>query len=456
MVDEYSGPPYDVLILGGGLAGLSAGVSLVQAGLRPLVLEAAKKPGGRARSFYDPVFGEVLDNGPHLLIGAYHSTLKLLKQLGSRDLLLEGGRVNYQFWSREGGWHKLNCPDWPAPLHLLAGVLGFSPLSIKDKLAALGLGTAFLVSRAALENRTVTQWLHAHGQGGQIFQQLWSPLCLAALNEPAGSANAALFAEVLRQAFFRDRSAAKPLLPQAPLTKLIGEPARAFIEKNGGLVLTGQRVKKIALTAKEVVGVSTGMWRFTKPPGVISALPYTSLAALIPRWAESAGFSRLSSAPIVSVHMLYNSPAQLPAPLVGLPFATSQWLFDRSISKNTREGFAPAASGARLSGVMSGAYREVQWSRERLVAAVAEDIASLQPQLPQSRLVAARVIKERRATFSPWPQSSSLRPKAATPWQNMAVAGDWTATDLPATLEGATVSGERAARKILAFFGVDG
>jgi hydroxysqualene dehydroxylase len=452
MVDEYGGPPYDVLILGGGLAGLTAAVTVIKSGLRPVILESAKQPGGRAKSFYDSSFGETLDCGPHLLIGAYSATLKLLDLLGTRNLLYESPIVNYQFWSRKLGWYSLNCPDWPAPFHLLAGVLRFAPLTIRDKLAALVLGRAFFPSRASLEDKSVTQWLHGHGQKGGIFEQLWSPLCLAALNEPAGSANAALFAEVMQQSFFKNRAAARPLLPTVPLSQLIGDPARAYIVDSGGQFLTGQRVKKITFNGGKVVGVTTGSKHFSQPPGVISALPYGALAALMPEWAGKAGFSRLCSTPIVSVHLLYDKKAQLPAPLIGLPFETSQWLFDRGISKQNQT----KGDGARLSGVMSGAYRESQWSKTRLIGAVAEDVERVQPQLKPSDIIGARVIKERRATFSPWPQTSCLRPEVVTPWLNMVVAGDWTAGNLPATLEGATLSGERAARKILAFFAIDG
>ncbi|MBF0193879.1 MAG: FAD-dependent oxidoreductase [Magnetococcales bacterium] len=448
MLNEYSGSPYDVLILGGGLAGLSAGVTAIESGLRPVILEAAKQPGGRAKSFYDPSFAETLDCGPHLLIGAYSATLKLLDIIGTRDLLLESPTVNYQFWSRKLGWHSLNCPNLPAPLHLLVGVLRYAPLTLKDKLAALSLGIAFLPSQASLENKSVTQWLHGHGQKGGIFEQLWAPLCLAALNEPAGSANAALFAEVMKLSFFKSRTAARPLLPTVPLTKLIGEPAKAYIKAKGGEVLTGQRVKKITFNGEKVIGVTTGMNNFSQPPGVISALPYGPLSTLLPDWAKKSGFSQLSSTPIVSVHLLYDKKSQMPAPLVGLPFETSQWLFDRGISQQNKN----SEGQARLSGVMSGAYRESQWSKKRLITTVAEDIERLQPQLKESNIVGARVIKERRATFSPWPQTSHLRPDVGTPWKNMVIAGDWTAGNLPATLEGATLSGERAARKILAFF----
>lgn len=446
MVEEFSSHPYDVLILGGGVAGLSVAVGVIQAGLRPLLLEVAKQPGGRARSYHDSGFDEVLDNGPHLLIGGYHATLRLLTTLGTARLLHDAAGVNYQFWSRDDGWYRLNCPDWPVPLNLMAGVWGFSPFLLRDRLAALLLGPALLKNRAILEQQTVTQWLHGHGQSGRLFEYLWAPLCLAALNEPAGSANAALFAEVLSQAFFHDSRAARPLLPTAPLSNLFAKPAQKYIEKNGGKILCGQRVVKIGKTADKVVAVTTDKWQFSNPAAVVSALPYGPLAKLLPQWASVVGFSNLSSAPIVSVHLLYDGFAALPAPLVGLPFESSQWLFQRGIFGQKHN---PGKS--RISGVLSGAYRESSWSRERLVGVVAEDIARLQPALPRSRLLAARVIKERRGTFSPWPQSSSLRPESVSPWKNLFVAGDWTKTNLPATLESAAVSGELAVQKVLAF-----
>ncbi|MBF0455644.1 MAG: FAD-dependent oxidoreductase [Magnetococcales bacterium] len=451
MAERFQSHPYDVLILGGGVAGLAAAVGVVEAGLRPLVLEAARQPGGRARSFYDRQMGEILDNGPHLLIGGYHATLRLLEKLGTRNRLAASPTVSYQFWRREAGWYGLNCPDWPAPLHLLAGVMTFPAFSLRDRLTTLRLGPALCQSRATLEKKTVTQWLHGAGQAGTVFETLWAPLCLATLNEPAGSANAALFAEVLSQSFFHNRHNARPLVPTVPLSQLIAEPASALIEKKGGLVLCGERVKSIRMERGFVVGVTTGRWDFSLPPALISALPYDALSKLVPLWAEKAGFARLSSAPIVSVHLTYDGPITLPAPLVGLPFETSQWLFDRSLQHpDSQEG------AGRISGVMSGAYRESHWSKKKLMETVAADLQRLLPQRDRSRLVGARVVKERRATFSPWPHSSELRPGGQTPWKNMRLAGDWTATHLPATLEGAVLSGEAAVEKVLAFLADDG
>ncbi len=441
---------YDVLILGAGVAGLSAALSLIAAGVRPLVLEAAKKPGGRASSFHDRTFGEELDNGPHLLIGAYHSTLRLLDTLGTGHLLHGPKRVEYDFWSREHGHYRLRCPDLPVPLNLVAGIWNFAPFSIKDRLAAMGLGAALLKGRDSLEEQSVTQWLHAHGQSGAPFTELWSPLCLAALNEPAASANAALYAEVLRRAFFSGRNAARPLIPTVPLSKLIAEPARDHINANGGSLLCGHRVRKIHVSGDRVTGIVTNRGDFTAPKALIAALPYGPLADLLPEWGQKAGFAAIPSAPIVSVHLAYDGPGRLPAPLMGMPHGTSQWLFDRN------GGGGKQGQGARLSAVLSGAYRECSLDRKELVATVAAEVGDLLPGLKPSRLVAARVIKERRATFAPWPGVTKMRPSAVTPWRNLALAGDWTTTELPATLEGAVVSGELAARNILAFIGTHG
>lgn len=435
---------YDVIVLGAGAAGLAAGVSLVLAGYRPLLVEAAKEPGGRARSHVDGELGETVDNGPHLLLGAYRETLALLELLGSRGTLLEAMSPVFNFWTPEQGFHQLACRRWPAPLHLVCGLWNFPALTLADQAAALRLGWVLNQHRhfRDLERLTVAQWLRRHKQTETLSQRLWGPICLAALNEPPATANAALFATVLKRAFFQSREAALPLLPGRPLSQVLAEPARRFIEERGGWMWCGRRVTGLEREDGRVRRVlfKDESWEVACP--IIAALPWHDLARLLPEWSVEAGWAHLHASPIVSVYLNYRIPARLPAPLVGVPGRASQWLFDRNLIQ------AGLASGGRFAAVLSAAYLEVHQSREELAALVHNDLAALLPVLRGQKPEAMQVLKEHRATFSPWPGTTSLRPGPVTPWRNLVLAGDWTATGLPATLEGAVASGNRAARRV--------
>ncbi len=447
--------PVDTVILGAGAAGLSAAVTLAAAGREPVILEAAKQPGGRARSFMDDRFGTHLDNGPHLLVGAYHQTLALLERLGTRRHLAAPGKGRYDFWDPERGWTRLETRCWPAPWHLAAALFRSSLLPWRDRLALARLAPALLSlekNRPALDHRSVTQWLLAQGQTPGLLQRFWTPLCLATLNEPPASASAAPFARVIEEMFLRGGQAAQPLIPRLPLSQLLAEPARAFIEARGGRLLCRRRVRKIVTDAQRITALHIDAgghdpMRILQPRTLIAALPHRTLAALLPHWAEQRGFARLQPAPIVSVHLAYDTPLRLPVAMLGLPFASSQWLFDHGHLSGSKTG--------HISAVISGAYRECHWPPEKLAATVHADLCRVQPARAAHRPRASRVIKEHRATFAPWPGSGRQRPGADTPWNNFWLAGDWTDTGLPATLEGAVRSGIRAARKVLDFSAAD-
>ena len=438
---------FDVVVVGAGVAGLTAAVCLAEAGLRPLVLEAAQTPGGRARSFVSAAFAEALDNGPHLLLGAYRHTLDLLDRLGSRSLLWEEDRVTFTFWSRDVGWYTLACPDWPAPWHLLVGLKDFPGFTRQDWLAVMRLGLALArLECAALEQQSVTQWLQKYRQTDLLFQRVWSPLCLATLNEPPASANAALFAAVLKRIFLSDRFAARPLLSTVPLSQLIAQPAQRLIHRAGGAVRCGCRVLGLEMANDTLQAIHTNRGVIHAPKATIMALPPVALTRLLSSWAHDRGVTALQSSPIVSVHLNYSRPCHLPAALVGLPYESSQWIVDRG---KIQHSASVVGHGGRFSAVLSAAYRERHWSVARLVASVHQDLVRLLPELASDQPAVAQVIKEHRATFAAWPGSTVCRPESQTPWKNVWLAGDWTHTGLPATLEGAAQSGADAARKTL-------
>ena len=229
----------DVIVVGGGFAGLSAATALAERGARVLVVEARPTLGGRATAFTDPATGERVDNGQHVLFGCYHETFRFLRRIGAEGNVRVQHRLALDMIDRAGRWSRLACPALPSPLHLLAGVMTWNALGWRDRLAALKMriGAVGRSGRRPYSRATtVRQWLVEHGQTPRLIEMLWEPLAVAALNQPIDQAAAAAFAAVLRPMFGRNPRNAALALPSRPLDEMYAHPARAYIEERGGEV----------------------------------------------------------------------------------------------------------------------------------------------------------------------------------------------------------------------------
>jgi squalene-associated FAD-dependent desaturase len=439
---------YDVVVIGGGCAGLSAGVRLARDGARVLVLEAKARLGGRATSFDDRDSGEVVDNGQHVLLGCYTETLEFLGDIGAAGDVRVEPQLAVTMIDRLGRRSRLTCPALPSPLHLLAGVLEWDALKWRDRLAVLGMATPIRLARKALRpgstlqaaspGETVENWLIRNGQTQPIREMLWNPLALAALNQPPDQAAAPAFARVLAEMFGVDAKAAAVVLPGKPLEALYGEPAKRFIQARGGEVKTGAaasvRVEGDAVVAVDAAGAT---W---PAPRVVSAVPWFALAELFesipPALAPTVDrASHMAASPIVTVNLWFDARV-LDEPFVGLPGRTMQWVFDKGLI------FGEPAS--HLSTVSSGAASIVGQSNDALIALALDELSAALPRVRSARLVRATVVREPRATFSLAP-GQPQRPPSETPIRGFFLAGDWIDTGLPATIESAVRSGHRAA-----------
>jgi hydroxysqualene dehydroxylase len=429
----------DVVVVGGGFAGLSAATALADAGARVLVLEARPSLGGRASSFTDPATGESVDNGQHVVAGAYHQTFAFLRRIGAlKGVRMQAG-LELEIVEPGGRRTRFVCPRLPSPLHLLVGLLRWPALTWSDRLAALRMG----LRRAPASHENVRQWLQRLAQTPRLIELLWEPLAVAALNQPIDAAAASAFATVIDR-ILASRASSSLGLAVTPLSDLYAAPSRAFLEARGGAVRTG-RAAVIGAWPAASLSVRSGdheIW----PRAIVCAVPWHGLRAAFwpeppPLAAVFAAADATPASPIVTVNLWLDRHVTSAA-FIGLPGRTMQWVFDK------RALFGEGAS--HLSLVSSGAEAAVAKSNDELVALAMEELRSACPEAREAVVRRAVVVRERKATFSVAP-GAPPRPSVRTSIPGLFLAGDWIGNDLPATIEGAVISGHAAARETASY-----
>jgi squalene-associated FAD-dependent desaturase len=440
-----------VAIIGGGFAGLAAAVELAARGLEPIVLEARPQLGGRAYSFVDAASGEAVDNGQHALMGCYAHTLAFLERIGAGGKLVRQPNLRVAMAQRGGRAGVIACAPLPGPLHMLTGVLGYRLLCGRERcqalLAGLRIQRLYRGNDPRLAASTVAELLGGLGQSDHAQASFWNPVAIAALNETPQRAAALPFAAVLARAFFGSRRDSQFVLPGVGLSELYTGDARRFIERRGGRVELHAPVAELALTDRRISAATLRDGRRVAADAWIAAVPPRALASLLPDGLRDAPPFRcldaFGASPIVSLHLWLDRPVLAPD-FLGLIGTTTQWLFNRSRLLRQETG-----GGQCLSAVISAGHDVVQWDNARITATVLDELRAVVPAARAAQLVRSVVVKEKQATISTTPAVDRLRPAPQTPIDNLFLAGDWTATGLPATIESAVVSGDRAAALVV-------
>jgi squalene-associated FAD-dependent desaturase len=409
-----------VHVVGAGLAGLAAATRLAAAGRAVELHEMAQVAGGRCRSFHDPVLGCTIDNGNHLLLGGNRAALAYLARIGAGDSLAGPDRAVFDFVELPGGARWQVRPNrGPLPCWLLrpgrrvAGTNAFDYLPLLRLLAPpAGATVGDLVDRESL-----------------LHLRFVEPLVVAALNTRADEASAALFAAVLRQAVLPGAAACRPLVARESLALSFVDPAVAWLGARGVPVRTGHRLRRLVQQDGRVAALDFGTVELALGPadGVVLAVPAAAAAELVSGLQVPEAHSA-----ILNIHFRLDGPAPMPR-LLGIVGGFAEWIFGR----NDVVSVTVSAADAHLDG-----------PAEALALRAWADVAAafgLKGQMPGRY----RVIKERRATFRQTPEAVALRPGAGTGLANLLLAGDWTKTGLPATIEGAVRSGDLAAARIL-------
>ncbi len=425
-----------VVVVGGGWAGLAACVALVDAGLPVLLLEATRALGGRARSVrFENLW---VDNGQHILLGAYRSVLELLARVGvaESDAFLRLPLM-LQIRSPADRTISLRVRPLPPPAGLGLGMLMCSGLAIGERVRGALAGARLL--RSGTSPGTVAELLETTGQPQRIRKAIWEPLCLAALNTPPETASAKLYRDVLRSALLGPRDASDLLLPRQPLAALLPEPALSYIQNHGARVRVGTPVRDLHFHNAGLGGVHTDDEAIEASHVILAAQP-KSTARLLQPWTETTALSTVINQSrehdITTVYLRYADHAAIDPPIQGVLGCQTQWLIDR------RSCGQPGVFAAVISASDTG---KPPSARE-----TAAELSRVFPELgePEDSLS----VRERRATFAATSNFELLRPNAKTDIPGLYLAGDWTDTGLPGTLEGAVISGQLAARDVIAAY----
>jgi len=447
-----------VAIIGGGFAGLAAGVALAGRGVAVSLFEARPRLGGRAYSFRDDETGEVVDNGQHVLMGCYRDTLAFLERIGATHKLMRQQNLHVRMVHPERGPGAIACPSLPSPLHLLGGILRYRLLTHAERVRVLLGGMRVMAMRRRGDSRlrewTVEQLLRALRQSPNARASFWYPVAVATLNESPERAAAAPFTEVLARAFFRSRADSQFVLPRVGLSELYTEDARRYIEARDGHVELQAAVAALVVSGGRVTGLRLRDGRYIATDAYISAVPPKALAALLPDVlcdrCGLGGLDAFQTSPIVSIHLWLDRPVLTDA-FVGLIGRTTQWVFNRT--RLTGQG--DNGTGRQcLSAVISAGREVVEWPTARIAGTVVAELQALVPAARGARVLQTVVVKEKQATISGTPAAERLRPAAATPIGNFFLAGDWTSTGLPPTIESAVYSGRRAAELVAECLGI--
>ncbi len=409
-----------VHIIGAGLAGLSAAVSLARQGTSVIIHEAAGQGGGRCRSYYDEALACRIDNGNHLMLSGNYTVLDYLKTIGAEDTMVYLSEVEFPFMdlSSRQRWNvKPNKGNFPWSLFFAKNRVPGS--SFGEYLRGLSLVWAG-------PNKTVSQCLKGKGP---LFDKLWDPLAVSVLNTESDTASAQLLWPVLRETFGRGKAACIPMIVRDGLSETFVDPALVYLKNRGGLIKFNHRLRSIETSEEHITRLCFGdeSIGIGENSCVILAVPPSVACSLIPELSTPDEYR-----PIVNGHFQIPEIVQK-VDFLGLVGGTSHWLF-------VRDNLASIT----VSSATNLVSKQNDYIADRLWADIC--IALELGDVPLGRY---KIIKEKRATFAQTPGQVSKRPDVKTKWRNLTLAGDWTATGLPATIEGTLRSGYAAAN---AFF----
>ena len=435
-----------VTVVGGGVAGLAAACALADNGYRVTLLERRPYVGGRASSYEHPGTGEVIDNCQHILLGCCTNLIDLYRRIGVQNEVFWSGKITFL---EPGGRRSVLEPSgMPAPLHTAASFLGAKCFSYADKLTIARGILGFMRGMPEDSGESFAQWLARHHQTPRSIQRFWHPVLASALNEDPEYISVHYAAKVFREAFLFSAEGGRMGIPRLPLSSLYAR-AMEYIKKRGGEVHLRTSVENFAQN-REGWTVRSESMEFSSEKLII-AVPFEAMGQLLPalpRNTESEALGKklaqFHHSPITSVHLWFDREVT-ELTHAALLDTTIQWMYNKT--KLHRQG--NGADGSYLELVISASKKLVTMQRQEIIDLAMRELAEFFPAVKDTTLVKAAVTKEVRATYSIRPGLDAARPAAQSPWPGIYLAGDWTATGWPSTMESGVRSGYLAAEAIM-------
>jgi zeta-carotene desaturase len=446
-----------VAIAGGGLAGLAAACALSDAGFRVTLFEKRPFLGGRASSYEHPGTGEIVDNCQHVLFRVCTNLVKFYDHIGVGNQIRWFDQMN--FIEPGGRISVMKSSLLPAPLHTAPSFLNFPFLSSGDKLAITRALIPLTLTIQPDNGHSFREWLDQHGQTTNAIARFWHPILISALSEELDRISVSAAAQVVRESM-KTPAARHMGVPTLPLTDLYNA-AGDYVRSHGGTLHFRSAVESFAADASQVQVRTRG--NSVAPEGnfdyLVLALPFDALESLLPPVTESTPIreqiSHFENSPITGIHLWFDRQ------ITDLDHAvlldrTIQWMFHKSRLQPMRaQSENGSGAGSYIELVVSSSKTLIEKSRAEVVDLALSEVREFFPGAREANLIKSTVIKEVNATYSPRPGIDAHRPTPVTPWPRVFLAGDWTATGWPATMEGAVRSGYLAAGRIAAAAGSD-
>jgi zeta-carotene desaturase len=445
-----------VIVIGGGLAGLAAGVALAESGWRVRLFEQRPFLGGRATSYVLPD-GEHVDNCQHVTLGCCTNLSDFYSRVGSADKIKFFDRLF--FLDPQGRRGEMQAGIFPAPFHMTGSFAAFAPLALRDKLSIARAMLDILRSQgkpADLEENggiSMLEWLDRRGQTPDAIERFWRVVLVSALDEELDRTDAHFGVDVFWKAFLSNRTGYRMGVPAVPLANLY-DGCKVEIERRGGEVVLRAPVRGLKIENGEIAGVRFDEGKEETADAYVFAVPHTALAELLPESVKQAdpslaNLDKIKVSPITGVHFWFDRQV-MKEPFVTLLDTTTQWVFNKTaLYGDSNEQGNNVSGGQYLQLVISASYDLLPKPRQEIIDLCLREVRHAFPAAREAELVKATVIKEAAATFSPEPGVDRWRPKQESSVRGLFLAGDWTATDWPATMEGAVRSGYLAAEAVL-------
>jgi squalene-associated FAD-dependent desaturase len=455
MIQDSTQPT--VAIAGGGLAGLAAACALADSGFRVTLFERRPYLGGRASSYEHPGTGEVVDNCQHVLFRVCTNLVEFYRRIGVEDKIRWFDEMT--FIEPGGRTSVMRASPLPAPLHTAPSFLAFPFLSAKDKLVISRALAALALTEQRDTGQSFLEWCRQHAQTENAIERFWKPILVSALSEDLDLIAISSAAQVVRESM-KSRTARRMGVPSIPLTDLYNR-AGDYIRARGGAIRFRASLEAFSPEPSQVhIRVSNKNNEEEETfDYLVLALPFDGLERVLPQSPEASPLrdqvSHFETSPITGIHLWFDRQISELDHAVLLD-RTVQWMFHKSQLLATRGGANAESTGSYIELVVSASKSLIDKSRSEIVDLALKEVREFFPAARAANLVKSTVIKEVHATYSPRPGIDAYRPRQSTTWPRVFLAGDWTATGWPATMEGAVRSGYLAAEALLRAAGVRG